>query len=330
MSNLYKKGSYETYKGSYETYYDTELKTQFTMVEGRKRYGTFRDKIIRQDFPSLYEFLREVELPHTWKPKEYGEAFVSDKPDFNFYGTKSLSEAIDLCRSGWDEGIVKVNNLVDKIKYKLNHLLKDFSPIRSYTGSMVDIDAFIHGEPENMLEWEIGVRDKPTITIHYNISTSASVSMNTMVAKGAATLAMIDILEALGTRVYLKIGETCRGSYVGSTQFFTATFITAKEANEPLNINLLAFALAHPSMLRRLHFKLQETYPEKLARLGGVLDGYGMPVNFSDVPAPYDFGLQSDIYIPAAIGNQGQWANADTAASWVLKNLGQQGIELLD
>jgi len=137
-----------------------------------------------------------------------------------------------------------------------------------------------------------------------NYTDSAYVSANTVLARGATVCAIIDILEMKGYSVELLLDEWISG-YANGRSMVWGTQARAKGFEDQLDPSRLAFFLAHPSMLRRVQFAVQEHLPdwEPMGCYSG--GGYGYPIN----PPEH---LMPDLYFGNIAGNDAAQLVEDT------------------
>lgn len=174
-----------------------------------------------------------------------------------FYGTSNFSEAVSLTRTGWPEGAAKVLAIRSIANGIVNAMVSARATSYAYdvTGSFVDVGRFMSGEPECFFteSQEYGNINNPIVKIIANLSASASVSSEHLFLRGAAVAAAVDILESLGRRVEVYAAS----SHIIGKNIYNI-MVMVKKANQPLDIDRLAFAIAHPSFYRRLMFSLME------------------------------------------------------------------------
>jgi hypothetical protein len=134
---------------------------------------------------------------------------------------------------------------------------------------------------------------------------------------------LIELLEFAGNRVELTITDAAalRSTIVQST--IVQPRIIVKAADQPLNLDRVVFALAHPGSLRRLGFAWQDRLPDDIYQ---YLDsGRGGVVDLTE-----EEQAEYDLYIGGSLLGAAQWTNDKSAESWVLQQLKQQGVELND
>lgn len=205
--------------------------------------------------------------------------------DKNWYGTSNWSEAMSLARDGWPEGRAKIGPILEQIDRSTAKDVMVPVIVNDVTGDCVDVDAYLTGQPENMLKWDEREDTKRVARILFNISVSSGVSTEAIQWRGATVLALVDRLEAQGIRAEVTCVIHCQqwGGYQNSTYF------TVKEANEPLHLDRMAFFLIHPSSFRRLGFSGLECLPADCVNaMKFYADGnYGQPKRL-DKPEGFD------------------------------------------
>jgi hypothetical protein len=221
---------------------------------------------------------------------------------------------------GWDEGERAVKTiskaLFDKIAL---HVEREY-PVMDVEGAEIDIALFLDGEPECWRRMESVTQEnagRRIIKLVLNMSTSAGVSSASMMAKGAAVTALAELLEFAGHGVEIVVTDGMSGWGDGAFQAFN--FITIKHADQPMDVNRMAVALAHPGMLRRLGFSVMEHWPLDVQRAIGVGGGYGMPTDVEKEE-------QGDVYVGRSFYGERQWESVPETIKWVLAQLKAQGV----
>ena len=233
----------------------------------------------------------------------------------------TFQSALGLAVKGWEEGVDKVSKMAGVLTDEIIKVTEVPEIEFAVSGEMVDVGRFVAGEPEDMMTFiSAEVEQEPkVIEVVANIYASSQVSADTMTRKGAAVVALVDALETHGKAVQLDvvmIGE--RGS--GKS---TELRVRVKESNQPLNIANVVFALAQPSMVRRLGFSCWEHEAHSTRREIGIAPeghGYGYM-------GEADEDERGDIYIKSADARMGDWDAID-ARRWVIGQLRDQGIKI--
>ncbi|MBM7554528.1 hypothetical protein JOC33_003466 [Thalassobacillus pellis] len=136
--------------------------------------------------------------------------------------------------------------------------------------------------------------------------------------RGAAITALVSTLERAGRRC--EVVAVSR-AYEGASSIEYR--ITLKSSQEKVNLPSIAFALAHPSMLRRLVFSARECEGKEIRDKVGIGkgDGYGIPTDIKEIES-------GTIYLSAMRGRDAQWKSETAATAWIGSELKAQGIEL--
>lgn len=224
-----------------------------SIVEPNKTYIDY--------FTSIDELVKYLE---THPSKRYNS---SSEGDYGFTGTKSLKEALDLCKYGDEElrkqiyeETLKFNSIesIDKIKHML---------INDVVGFMPNVPNYVMGIPMNMIRDNRTMVKSKIINIAINISASWNINQKELRNNAAKYLAAINRLEQEGYRCNVY---SISASHYGANNLLVTRIKTDRE---PMNIAKMAFPLCHPSMLRRLKFKWMETLDYDFGQ------GYGSPIH---------------------------------------------------
>lgn len=239
-------------------------------------------------------------------------------------GTDTFKEAMELARNGWPEGLETIYSLTEKIKNfngVLGSQVKKLSTYYDFGGDYADVDRYLTGIPEAMgnFDEEIVQGAGKIITIVLNLSASCGVSTQTMELRGATTAALIDVLEYCGRSCEVIITAGISASFGGSGGRELEYRCTVKRAGEALDIDRMAYALAHPACFRRLVFSLMEQENKDIRQGFNIGGSYGCPLTSEE---------QGDIYIDCQSLYKEKIFKPENAVGWVLKQLKNQGIEV--
>jgi len=108
-----------------------------------------------------------------------------------------------------------------------------------------------------------------------------------------------------------------KGSVQRSVQI--DTLVTIKKYDESLDLDRIAFFLAHPSANRRLAFSFKETLPSAWRTAVNVPGNYGYPCDTEDT---------GDLYFRTMHGRDEAWSSAEGAVGEVKKMLSDKGISI--
>jgi hypothetical protein len=264
-----------------------------------------KKKTINHRFESLGEMLRFADTtPPTWESR----SSRSKGGDWN--GSKDWNEALDFAAHGWPEGRAKMGKALAAAAAA--------SSFDSYPAMALDVAGAYPmphlaaaGEPFCMVTpAPISERNRPVLRLCIAGAVSSMVNGGEIVNYGAALLTVIDALEAADYRVELSLCFALR-SHSQTEASFT---VTVKQAQEPLELDRLAFVLASPAMWRRLGFAIIETLPQDFE------SGYGVP---RDPEAGKDFDAAC-ILLPSCQSFKGRgesFATAEKALAAVMPTL---------
>ena len=186
--------------------------------------------------------------------------------------TGSLKEAMSLAEAGWSDGFKELSLRADGIVHRLAGN-GDLLSIQAEAGDEVDIGLFMSEDPECMIEYQLSARRKPVVKFVVSASFASGVSPETIYNRGAAVVAAIDQIEASGMRCEVELSFDTRND-----GRIYRTRVPLKRADDAVDRDKLAFAICHPSTLRRLYFRLAERFgKDDWEKRGG--GSYGTPVD---------------------------------------------------
>lgn len=236
-------------------------------------------KIICLTFDSIEDILNYIETtPHNsnyWGPNVNElSSRKRDNHKINFSGTKSLEEAIELCRFSRFDEMEELFNINEQLKFNVpNYLNKRKTELGVY-GFRPDIPKRIMGHPKQMHRI---VRDesKKFINIYFNVGAACVVAKEAIYNKGIISLKMINLLESLDYRVNFNFFELSH-----EHDEYLLIKINIKRFSEKLDPNICYFPICHPSFLRRLLFAVCETIEFKY---GAWTDSYGKVLEYEEI-----------------------------------------------
>ncbi len=235
---------------------------------------------------------------------------------YDFHGVPSAQEAFKLARQGWADGMSQAKAIADSVERKLTHLVQRDTLHYDVQGEMLDVGRFCSGEPEH---WGYWVQDlvEGTGTKFFHIvangSASCGVDKSIMIHRGASLAALVNLMELSGYRV--KITVVFAGGGQGAK---VESVIPVKNYDEPVDLDKLAFSLAHPASFRLLGLASWDTVSDKdVVRKVNIGSSYGHPAS---VETPSDLYLDKMFY-----GEEG-WRSAESCANWVERLLKEKGV----
>lgn len=198
------------------------------------------------------------------------------KSEKDWYGSPDLDTAVQMGFDGWQEIRPKVEAMFSRMEEQINMAIGDVFEMRyDYGGDSVDIDRFLMGDPECMLEYDVvpAGRMGRVVRVLVNGAASCAVSAEAIQQRGALAVALVDVLNKLGVGVEVWLESATEYDNKKHSQL-----IKLHSSEERLDVNNLMFAMAHPSMLRRVGFSILEQTgwaPAKTCAQIGA--GYGRP-----------------------------------------------------
>lgn len=243
-----------------------------------------------RNFESWEAFLDFVSVPHSEdRERDWGGAS---------WAGASYSEALRLAREGWAKGREQfVEGMAEALRSSQDVPRRSHWS-REVAGSRPCVGAACAGQPRAMYRQRRDTKARPIMSVCVNFVAGGGVSTEIIENRGIALASWIDAAEAAGTRVELKL------VYLASPMEWT---ITLKRAQDPVDADRLAFALAHPAMLRRLGFGAIARDPKLAAHYGG---SKGWLCNYTDLPA----GV---VYFPYLWDDRAKYGTRERAVAYV-------------
>lgn len=201
----------------------------------------------------------------------------------DFTEAETFDEAVKLARYGWEKGLKKLKyyeEMADK-DYASRVADNGWDVEHQITGSYVDVDAYIQGVPECMCDF-VSKRVNTFADILVNPTISCWVKTDTIIDRGREIMKLVDALEKRHIKTRVSLMTVVRGE--NTDKKFYVVNVVCKDYCELLDQNRLIFALAHPSMPRRMMFALQEQEEDIRRTFGCPGGGYGVPGNIKKLP----------------------------------------------
>lgn len=205
-------------------------------------------KSLRYSFDSLGELGEYIaRTKRVWSQTNSETGGASASWDLN---TK-FPAAVELARNGWLEGADKVQDA-----------LKAFNAGTPQPDCKVDfygfrphVPRFCAGAPDSMIRHApvATIGSGRVLTLAVPVNANSSTGAGPMANFGVAVAQYVNQLESDGMRVEV-IGMIC--SKVHAVRVTHSWII--KNADQPLDLAVLAFSIGHPAMFRRLGFALRE------------------------------------------------------------------------
>lgn len=200
--------------------------------------------IIGEDILDVTEWLRRT--PRTWS---YQESVTGDD-GYQWTLDVTYAQALNMSTTGWPEGVAKLRKGLDSLPHQERPRWRTTYDVSGHYG---DLSRALVGDPLNMVSNHKRRAKSPITTLVLNMSANCNVPASHFVNLGIAFASAIDNLEDQGRRVELLLVHS---------SFVTRENVThgwwVKKARDPLDLDQLAFAVAHPAAFRRIGFAMRE------------------------------------------------------------------------
>ncbi|MGI6032085.1 MAG: DUF7192 family protein [Coriobacteriales bacterium] len=256
----------------------------------RTRHGYLT--VLHFSFSSLAEYLDYLETAPVSRAFENAQVSKQDYEEFT--GSKSLEDAIAMCRYGYQDGFEEFFGLDAQIMRALDMSFDTVRTYNDYVGFAPDVKAYLEGSPLTMIN-----RPNPprkSISVYMNTSYDAQTEISQIFHRGAAVLTAMKVLEMLRYSVDLHLFEMSYCDMGDSTVEVHFSEFSLKNAGERTNVQKLFFPLCHPSWIRRLNFRLIETTPDISYQWAGT---YGYPCSLHLMRKVLDLDETSCVLVPS-------------------------------
>lgn len=235
------------------------------------------------EYSSLSEYI-EVARAHQGKRGKSSTRYQTDNSWTD--GVNTFDAAARLCLFGWTDQHNHIKAIVDSITPNFTERMASrFETQYDVAGGMVDVAAYLNGEPECMVSFvdhETETIDR-TLTIVVDGFYSAGTDTESIFKRGAAICALTEVLTLMGYAVKIVVESNLKG--YNSSKDHARSVVTIKEHKADLAIDRIAFALCHPAFYRRIGFAWQEdiqgwnpeansySYPSQVSTPGDIIVG---------------------------------------------------------
>lgn len=228
--------------------------------------------------------------------QEYQRSSLGRKKAWS--GNVTVNQAANMLLYGWQDKEMdfqqEVDALLDQLSDRMNVFIQDqHRTVLDSSGGFVDIQRVIAGEPENMYETYMDPEASKgkALKVAVNLAASSGVNPEWIKRRGVAVAAAAKAVSTMGFNVELWVGQSVTNSDRQSTEM-----IKVKDYFDPLDDEVALFSMAHPGMLRKIVFWLEEQHESEWRQLLGFgegIGGYGSPSNFpSEVRNQFDLVIE--------------------------------------
>jgi hypothetical protein len=237
-----------------------------------------RTEVIGNTWQVTFDSVAELSEAVSANGKWIKDNTLSDGKTFNagrqkFFDVPSVTALNRLVANGFDEPVADaMRTAEDAAKTVTRDLptLSGFSQTHDVAGSVVDIDRYLTGEPECMIDFPLVeiVKAGRVISLCAGVSASASIRPATLRQRGAEIVALALALSELGYA--LEVWSEFHGAGLGHS---ISVRTLVKGAHDEIDASRLMYALAHPSMLRVWGFGATYLAPKEF----DIGSGMGLP-----------------------------------------------------
>lgn len=258
---------------------------------------------------------------NTWQEFiEYSRPFASRlySCDVAWNGNIGYKVADEYADLGWLEGAAKARDFYAMHVDALSNLIEKQEMYYDVEGPVVDIGRVVTGEPECCMNFETVRVEQPAtrfVRVVVNVGASGGINADTILARGAALCALVDLLESSGCRCEIAIADA-----TAADRAWYCSTVTVKQFDQPLDLPLVAYAIGHPSVLRTHLFRMYERFANDFSSHWRTV-GYGIP---ADVPTQQ----RGDLYAPKMRADESQWSDPARAQAWIIEQLKTFGVAL--
>lgn len=269
---------------------------------------------IIQRFDSLSEFVDYSLQPNDTRKND-------SRARFNraFSGTDTFEEAVELSR-GWTEGADRLSKLKARI-HGIGEAPRRTTVMQEVGPGVISMGRYVSGHPQPYaaIKEQHAARkgSGKIVRIYVSISASVTVETDDIERRGGAILELVDALQRAGRRVEVTAVQAVENYRTDASY---ECRVKIKRAQDRANLPTMAFALAHPAMLRRIVFSAEESLGNAMF-LHHVGEGYGTPANMQDPP-------KGSLYLPTISPDYRTWDSDAKARRWVKDQCANYGIRL--
>jgi hypothetical protein len=215
----------------------------------------------------------------------------SRETEEGFFTSATFDDVLKFARRGWPEGAAHAKRLLSQ--FTLPPLIETHSAtFHDVTGAYVDVGQYVQGTPECMVNFTPDTRPIRFVKIIVSAVYSGSFTTDKAINRGVTIAAVIDALESRGIRCDVELVTALSGHDNGKLFIH----LPLKVSENPLNLDTLTFAIAHPAYLRRLIFAIMEIQSPAVRSNFSVGGTYGNVIPLPPAPDATTLVFQTPKY----------------------------------
>lgn len=249
-------------------------------INFQKNVKAFKNKLFNVEVFNSANEVVEVSSRRTITDGRFNDMSKPGAVRESFTGVKSLEEALDLMRSGYQP---TVDKLKTGIKANIQGQGKRISFFNDVVGFAPIVPLALQGVPNSMVNSYMKPIKAKVLNIYYDMTASASTDKNKIIEAGQKVLSAIMELEMQGYKFNLYAIQT----YWDDGADMLCTKI--KNSNTPLDLKRISFPLTHTAYFRVIGFDWYSKTPHGKYRgaygyaLGHDFDEKTMQEGFKEI-----------------------------------------------
>lgn len=201
--------------------------------------------VYSKHFDNMADFVEFAEGINSSNSAYYGGSISLD-----FYGA-TWKQAKDMLYHGHKAGVTKISKMVDRLEH--DETCQNTNYLWDNEGLFFDVATMLTGEPEHWLN-PGEEPDRKVFKLFVNIGHLEAATTTAIKNRGAAIIALIDKLQQSPENIV----ELTVMSFASNVDRSAEVKITIDMGTTPLDMDAVAFVVAHPAFFRRLIFASRE------------------------------------------------------------------------
>jgi hypothetical protein len=177
----------------------------------------------------------------------------------SWYGNVSFAQAIARTHTGDSALVAPSNALISQLEDQVVHT-KKWRNVDDVVGAITNVPAFLAGVPQCMRRRQRTMRDDAPVVIFMDLTSSAGIKAEDLLARGTAILAFARMLSDHRTVELwggISLGEDYYGArYTGTEEKAWSNTVGWRIDTAPLDLARAAFLLASPAIARGIGYAL--------------------------------------------------------------------------
>jgi hypothetical protein len=208
--------------------------------------------LVSERFESLGDFIETITSRKGNGIDEASEKIGSTGDTWS--GTATFKEAEKLALFGWKNGLKMASKMINELGEPDQVIEAQGNEVMPVGGVFI-IPAVIANAPAYMLN-PCAPMEQPIIRLVVSTGFLSGCKAEQKIAKGVAIMALVGRLERAGQSVEVV---SWKGVEATSGSLWSEVSVVIKQPDQAMDLDVLAYVLAHPSFQRRHNFKWIET-----------------------------------------------------------------------